>query len=78
MPHRVHRLRCSDVVRTVLESVGITDCVAKCHGSRNRFNVVQATFNALTKHRSAVDQAFARGRRLIDLNAKDKERWQLV
>eukprot|EP00937_MAST-01D_sp_MAST-1D-sp2_P001804 g1804.t1 len=57
----------SDTVRTVLESLGITDCGGKVHGSRNKFNVIQATFNALTKHRSAEEMAFARGTRLIDL-----------
>jgi small subunit ribosomal protein S5 len=61
-------LVCSDVVRGVLESVGISDCIAKCHGSRNKFNVIQATFNALTHHRSVEDIAFMRGRRLIDLS----------
>ena len=48
-------------MRAVLESVGITDVVAKSQGSSNPHNVVKATFDALAKLRDARSVARTRG-----------------
>jgi len=48
-------------MRAVLESVGITDVLAKSQGSSNPHNVVKATFDALTKLRDARAVAQQRG-----------------
>ena len=52
-------------MRAVLESVGITDVLAKSKGSSNPHNVVKATIDALSKMRSAHQVAKDRG---VDLN----------
>ena len=48
-------------MRAVLESVGITDVLAKSKGSSNPHNVVKATIDALTKMRDAATIAQHRG-----------------
>ena len=48
-------------MRAVLESVGITDVLAKSQGSPNPHNVVKATFNALEQLRDARMVAQTRG-----------------
>jgi len=48
-------------MRAVLESVGITDVLAKSKGSSNPHSVVKATFDALTKLRDAYAVAQVRG-----------------
>ncbi|MFM7823863.1 MAG: 30S ribosomal protein S5 [Bacteroidota bacterium] len=48
-------------MRAVLESVGITDVLAKSKGSSNPHNVVKATINALAKMRDAVGVSQQRG-----------------
>ena len=40
-------------MRAVLESVGVTDCLAKSKGSSNPHNLVKATINALAEMRDA-------------------------
>ncbi|HRN40892.1 MAG: 30S ribosomal protein S5 [Flavobacteriales bacterium] len=52
-------------MRAVLESVGITDVLAKSKGSSNPHNVVKATLNALEQLRDAYTVADQRG---IDLD----------
>jgi ribosomal protein S5 len=47
--------------------MGITNVVAKAHGSRNHYNVVRATFKALLTHESLEEIAMKRGVRLINL-----------
>ncbi len=51
-------------MRAVLESVGITDVLAKSKGSSNPHNVVKATIDALTKMRDAITVAQHRGIKL--------------
>jgi len=48
-------------MRAVLESVGITDVLAKSKGSSNPANVVKATIEALTQLRDANTVARQRG-----------------
>jgi len=48
-------------MRAVLESVGITDVLAKSKGSSNPQNVVKATINALSELRDAATVAQHRG-----------------
>lgn len=48
-------------MRAVLESVGITDCLAKSKGSTNPHNLVKATIQALSELRDAYTIAQARG-----------------
>ena len=47
--------------RAVLESVGITDCLAKSKGSSNPHNLVKATIAALAEMRDARQVAQNRG-----------------
>ena len=51
-------------MRAVLESVGITDVLAKSKGSSNPHNVVKATIEALTNMRDANQVARQRGIKL--------------
>ena len=51
-------------MRAVLESVGVTDVIAKCKGSSNPHSVVKATFNALSKMHDAYQIAQLRGIKL--------------
>jgi small subunit ribosomal protein S5 len=48
-------------MRAVLESVGVTDVLAKSKGSSNPHNVVKATIDALVKMRDASKVAQERG-----------------
>lgn len=48
-------------MRAVLDSVGVTDCLAKSKGSSNPHNLVKATINALAEMRDAKQVAQNRG-----------------
>ena len=48
-------------MRSVLESAGVTDVLAKSKGSSNPHNVVKATFDALTSMRDPHTVAHLRG-----------------
>lgn len=51
-------------MRAVLESVGVTDVLAKSKGSSNPHNVVKATIEALGQMRDAITVAQQRGVKL--------------
>ncbi len=54
-------------MRAVFEVMGITDIVAKSHGSSNPYNMVRATLNALIKSTTASEVAAKRGKSVEDL-----------
>jgi len=54
-------VKAGGAMRAVLESVGITDVLAKSKGSSNPHNLVKATFTALLQLRDAYTVAQQRG-----------------
>ena len=54
-------------MRAVFEVMGITDIVAKSHGSRNPYNMVRATLDALNKSTTASDIAAKRGKSVEEI-----------
>ena len=54
-------------MRAVFEVVGITDIVAKSHGSSNPYNMVRATLNALSKATTPSQVAAKRGKSVEEL-----------
>ena len=56
-------------MRAVFEVMGITDIVAKSHGSTNPYNLVRATFDALRKSTTPAEVAAKRGKSVEDIFA---------
>lgn len=54
-------VKAGGAMRAVLESVGVTDVLAKSKGSSNPHNLVKATIEALTELRDAYTIAATRG-----------------
>ena len=54
-------------MRAVFEVMGITDIVAKSHGSSNPYNMVRATLDALIKSTTASEVVAKRGKSVEDL-----------
>lgn len=54
-------IKAGECVRSVVESVGITDILTKCMGSTNPINLVKATFDALSQIRTRESVARLRG-----------------
>lgn len=54
-------------MRALLEAVGVHDVLAKCYGSTNPVNVVQATFKALKTMRSPEAIAAKRGKTVAEI-----------
>jgi small subunit ribosomal protein S5 len=53
----------------VFEVMGITDVVAKSHGSANPYNMVRATLDALKNATTASEVAAKRGKSVEDIFA---------
>jgi small subunit ribosomal protein S5 len=56
-------------MRAIFEVMGITDIVAKSHGSTNPYNMVRATFDALNRSTTPAEVAAKRGKSVEDLFA---------
>jgi small subunit ribosomal protein S5 len=56
-------------MRAVFEVMGITDIVAKSHGSTNPYNMVRATLDALQNSTTPAEVAAKRGKSVEDLFA---------
>ena len=54
-------------MRAVFEVMGVTNVLAKCHGSTNPYNVVRATLNGLQKLNSPAEIAAKRGKKVEEL-----------
>jgi small subunit ribosomal protein S5 len=54
-------------MRAVFEVVGITDIVAKSHGSSNPYNMVRATLDALARATTPSAVAEKRGKSVEEL-----------
>jgi small subunit ribosomal protein S5 len=56
-------------MRAVFEVMGITDIVAKSHGTSNPYNMVRATLDALSNATTASEVAAKRGKTVEDIFA---------
>lgn len=54
-------------MRAVLETLGVQDVVGKSTGSSNPYNMIRATFDALTDQTSPKSVAQRRGKKVADL-----------
>ncbi len=54
-------------MRAVFESLGVADVVTKSIGTSNPYNMIRATFDALTEQTSPKSVAQRRGKRVADL-----------
>ncbi|GHF24500.1 30S ribosomal protein S5 [Kordiimonas sediminis] len=57
-------------MRAVFEALGVQDVVTKSQGSPNPYNMVRATFNALTLQNSPRQIAAKRGKKVADIVAR--------
>ena len=61
-------------MRAVFEALGIHDVVAKSNGSANPYNMVRATFDALSKQASPRMVANRRGKKVSDIVGRRPEK----
>ncbi len=54
-------------MRAIFEVVGITDVVAKSHGSTNPYNMVRATLDGLAQVHTPAEVAMKRGKSVEDI-----------
>jgi small subunit ribosomal protein S5 len=54
-------------MRAIFEVMGITDIVAKSHGSSNPYNMVRATMDALNKSTTPAEIAAKRGKSVEEI-----------
>jgi small subunit ribosomal protein S5 len=54
-------------MRAVFDVMGVTDVVAKSHGSTNPYNLVRATLNALINSTTSAEVAAKRGKTIEEL-----------
>ena len=60
-------------MRAVFETLGVQDVVAKSMGSSNPYNMIRATFDALTAEDSPRTVAARRGLKMSVLQARRRE-----
>lgn len=58
-------------IRAILEMAGITDCLTKCYGNTNKFNIVKACFDGIERLRKREEVSEARG---VQLEVTDIEK----
>jgi small subunit ribosomal protein S5 len=54
-------------MRAIFEVMGVTNVVAKSHGSTNPYNMVRATLNAFTRQSTPAEIAAKRGKTVEDI-----------
>ncbi len=54
-------------MRAVFEVMGVTNILAKCHGSTNPYNVVRATLNGLAQMKRPSEIAAKRGKTIEEI-----------
>jgi small subunit ribosomal protein S5 len=54
-------------MRAIFESLGVADVVTKSVGTSNPYNMIRATFEALTEQTSPKSVAQRRGKKIVDL-----------
>jgi small subunit ribosomal protein S5 len=54
-------------MRAVFEVMGVTNVLAKCHGSTNPYNVVRATLNGLIEMKRPSEIAAKRGKTIEEI-----------
>jgi small subunit ribosomal protein S5 len=54
-------------MRAMFDVLGVTDVVAKAHGSTNPYNLVRATLNAFTRMSTPADIASKRGKTVEEI-----------
>lgn len=59
--------RCQSLIFEMARAAGLRDLSARCLRSRNKMNVVKATYEALMNQRLPEDVAKARGRKMVDV-----------
>ncbi|GAB7343090.1 hypothetical protein MBLNU457_1169t3 [Dothideomycetes sp. NU457] len=59
--------RCQSLIFEMARAAGLSDLSARCVRSRNKMNVVKATYQALLGQRLPEDVARARGRKMVDV-----------
>jgi small subunit ribosomal protein S5 len=64
---------CGGPMRAVFETLGVQDVVAKSLGSSNPYNMVRATFDALTREVSPRQVAAKRGKKVSEIIARRNE-----
>ena len=60
-------------MRSIFESLGIKDVVAKSNGSSNPHNMIKATFNAFKNSESPKSIASKRSKKISEILATKKE-----
>ena len=65
-------------MRAVFESVGMQDVVAKSVGSSNPYNMVRATFDALTREASPRSVAARRGMKVSEITSRRRDSSETV
>ena len=66
-------------MRAVFEVMGVTDIVAKSHGSTNPYNMVRATIDALTRSTTPAEIAAKRGMTVEQIFSRltEQARWPM-